>query len=169
MILGIKNTGGVSKLKTKTTDGVTKAVECACCKCDPYALWGPGYDTKPSEIQIYGYTLQRVNACQWQLWECLCYDGESDTLTWKSSCDDNCDYYDFFLRLDSPEATQYGSYRDNHFTVTVFALDGDKFKDVVAIRTGGDFEAPYGDYTVVDSYFGIDYSSIGDTFTISPP
>ena len=31
MILGIKTTGGVSKLKTKTTDGVTKAVECACC------------------------------------------------------------------------------------------------------------------------------------------
>ena len=39
MILGIKTTGGVSKLKTKTTDGVTKAVECACCVSIPFSLF----------------------------------------------------------------------------------------------------------------------------------
>ena len=167
MKLGIKTTGEVSKLKTKTTDGVVKAVECACCVdlCDPLAPWGPGYDTKPSEIQIYGYTLKRINACQWQMFQCTCV-GE---IIWKEICDENCYDYDFFLRLDSPELTKYGSYRDIHFTVTVFIPSGDAYKDFVAIRTGGDFKAPYGDYTVVESFYGYDLSSIGDTFTISPP
>jgi hypothetical protein len=39
MKLGIKTTGGVSKLKTKTTDGVAKAVECACCVSIPFSLF----------------------------------------------------------------------------------------------------------------------------------
>lgn len=33
MKLGIKTTGSVPKVKIKTTDGVAKAVECACCGC----------------------------------------------------------------------------------------------------------------------------------------
>jgi hypothetical protein len=34
MIIGTTTTDGVTKVKTKTTDGVVKAVECACCGFD---------------------------------------------------------------------------------------------------------------------------------------
>jgi len=67
MKLGIKTTDGVAKLKTKTTDGVTKAVECACCKCNPYALWGPGYDDMPDSVYVWGQWLQRYAICGYRM------------------------------------------------------------------------------------------------------
>ena len=157
MKLGIKTTGGVSKLKTKTTEGVTKAVECACCKCDPYALWGPGYDTKPSEIQMLGYTLQRISSCQWMFGDG--FEMSEDYLV---------------LTLDA----DYTFYEYDHVGPVTFAIfyaqvpgSTEFFVIGEAMRTGGDYDAPYGNYTVVtESLNEMDIStiSIGDTFTISP-
>lgn len=76
MKLGIKTTGGVSKLKTKTTDGVVKAVECACC--DPCGgLWGPGYDDWPDLLMHEGCgAFGRVSKCVWM--RSLCTNGLSN-------------------------------------------------------------------------------------------
>jgi hypothetical protein len=43
-------------------------VSCACCGCDPNAqLWGPGYDNRPSSIEVWGQTLPRVYSCFYML------------------------------------------------------------------------------------------------------
>jgi hypothetical protein len=166
MKLGIKTTDGVSKLKTKTTDGVVKAVECACCKCDPYALWGPGYDDQPSEIQVLGYTVWRVGSCQWRSVVCGCYDGDdSRTIVEAPECPEGCDYYDgIYLRL--PGAATHNDYPDNA-TLSFFRfVDDSNYVEFFAIRTGGDHPAPYGIYTVIQP---MDPFELYETITISPP
>ena len=156
MILGIKTTGGVAKLKTKTTDGVTKAVECACCKCNPNALWGPGYDTQPSEIQMLGYTLQRIGSCQWLF-------GDYDQMEPYVILDVDGEYV-------HPEIDYEWPITSAVFYVPVTGSEN-LFRLGEAIRTGGVYPAPYGTYTVVltnDNRSDI-ITNIGDTFTISPP
>jgi len=153
MKLGIKTTDGVSKLKTKITDGVTRAVECACCKCDPYALWGPGYDTKPETVEVLGNTITRTGSCRWSLIECVCGTvGESTYIEWMPWCDEQreCSQFDFaiylsgsYLRYNMPDV--YGEY----------------------IRTGGEHPFPYGIYTLEQyRYF---HPDTPPTITISPP
>ena len=164
MILGIKTTGEVSKLKTKTTDGVVKAVECACCGCNPDALWGPGYDDQPSEIQLFGYTLQRVSNCRWQLVECRC--GPGYNIVWLNECSANgCLDYDGGLYVES---------RLNHTYLFFWAPipgSGDSYPSAEAVRTSGDHPAPYGVYTVDWTFDNLydDILKVGDTITISPP
>lgn len=62
MKLGLKTTGSVPKVKIKTTDGVAKAVACACC--DPCATGG-----HPEYLLVNGTCpVRRVlhnGQCQW--------------------------------------------------------------------------------------------------------
>jgi len=166
MKLGIKTTGGVAKLKTKTTDGVTKAVECACCKCDPYALWGPGYDDQPSEIQVLGFTLWRVSSCGWQAATC----GNCAPDFEAPSCPSGCDQFEVaFLSLNTGNIVD--GYPDQpflNFSKFVGALSMDNYVSFLAIRTGGDHPAPYGVYSIVEIDVAPGYD-LGDTITISPP
>ena len=173
MILGIKTTDGVSKLKTKTADGVTKAVECACCNpCDPNALWGPGYDDQPSEIELFGYTLQRIEVCKWQISACF---NDSSEIVWIPICASENDSYGDGLIVELNQGYYYPDLMlEGPQTVARFfapVIGGTyEINSGEAIRTGGDNPAPYGTYTVVGLYD--EYSNplnIGDTFTISPP
>lgn len=173
MIIGTTTTDGVTKVKTKTTDGVVKAVACACCNtaCDPAALWGPGYDDQPGEIELFDYTLTRFNKCLWKIEQCLCPPGagEEDAF-WFPSCEaSECpDEYGPFLRVDLvqyyPNAPIQAIYWAESVSNPGFYYDG------TANRTGGDYPPPFGDYIVesINEPFN-NLQTVGDTFTISPP
>lgn len=157
MKLGIKTTDGVSKLKTKTTDGVTKAVECVCCNpCDSYALWGPGYDTKPETFDVLGHSVCRSEICEWVLSSCYFFDGSND-FYW--SCGSECgfgDFYDFYI-----------IFRREYFVGFVLEYFMPDFK-ALYIRTGGEYPFPYGIYTLARYYYP--FTPEGPpTITISPP
>ena len=73
---------------------------CGCCGCDPAALWGPGYDTRPDTLTVKNQTLYRTGSCKWQLEQCIC-DG---AVLWSADCssesDTSCQTYDFWVRID---------------------------------------------------------------------
>jgi hypothetical protein len=179
MIIGTTTTDGVTKVKTKTTDGVVKAVECACCNtaCDPDALWGPGYDDQPSEIELFGYTLSRLNKCKWLTEECLC---ASDRI-WLpqcagSECDDQFGPYlsvEIGVNYYYPPISPGGPAYEGIGAVASFwaLVPGSAYETVDgdAVRTGGDYPAPYGDYLVVSRVDDlVNTINRGDTITISP-
>ncbi len=79
MKLGLKTTGSVPKVKIKTSDGVAKAVACACCDPCSGELWGPGYDNLPMQLTLNGgCTLGRISKCEWVASICAVEDGEFD-------------------------------------------------------------------------------------------
>jgi hypothetical protein len=166
MKLGIKTTDGVTRLKIKTTDGVVKAVECACCKCDPYALWGPGYDDQPSEIQVLGFTLWRVNNCSWQAATCgNCGPGEFEA----PFCPDGCDQFEItFLSLNTGIIDGLPNEPFLSFGKLMWIDNRREYVSFIATRTGGEHPAPYGIYSIEEIDVAPEYN-LGDTITISPP
>ena len=166
MKLGIKTTGGVSKLKTKTTDGVTKAVECACCGCNPYALWGPGYDDQPSEIQVLGFTLWRIGSCGWRAATCgNCGPGDFEA----PICPQGCDQFEIAeLSLNPKTYDDLPDVPILYFSKFVGEGGMNNYVSFIATRTGGDFPAPYGVYSIVEIDIAPGYN-LGETLTISPP
>lgn len=80
MKLGLKTTGSVPKVKIKTTDGVAKAVPCACCDPCSGELWGPGYDDLPMQLTLAGSCmLGRVSKCRWVSTVCYTEAGQDST------------------------------------------------------------------------------------------
>jgi hypothetical protein len=165
MKLGIKTTDDIPRLKIKTTDDITKAVECACCKCNPYALWGPGYDEQPSEIQVLGFTLWRVSSCDWQAATC----GNCAPDFEAPSCPSGCDQFEFaLLSLNTGVNDSYPREVFLSFSKFVGGVSLGNYVSFLAVRTGGDHPAPYGTYNVAEIDFAPGYD-LGDTITISPP
>ena len=164
MIIGTTTTDGVTKVKTKTTDGVVKAVECACCDCDPDALWGPGYDDQPSEIEVLGFTLWRVSNCSWQAATC----GNCAPDFEAPFCPDGCDQFEYaLLSLNTGVIDSYPTEVFLAFQKFVGGLSSENYVSFIATRSGGDHPAPYGIYSIVEIDFAPDYN-LGDTITISP-
>jgi len=146
---------------------------CACCGCDPDALWGPGYDDQPETIQLFESTLTRFNKCLWKIEQCLCDPGvgEEDAL-WFPSCEaSECpDEYGPFLLVN----LNYYYEGAIHVFAQYWVESGSNpgfYYDADAQRTGGDYPAPYGNYIVLNlnSPQEINMQIVGDTFTISPP
>lgn len=135
MTLGIKTTDGVSRVKVKTADGVTKAVECACC--DPCSgLWGPGYDELPDLIYVSGCgsPLGRVSKCIWQLVACNIEDPPS-SVNGSGSCDGSFDFFQPYISIHSATGTiewaldGYFFFRSGEFACTppdIFGYVGSK-------------------------------------------
>ena len=182
MILGIKTTGGVSKLKTKTTDGVTKAVECACCNiCDPDALWGPGYDTSLDTIQVLNQTLTRIGSCSWQLVDCYCYDADFDNLIRYEApecapicistygMDGHWGVYNYYISLTagSLAGTLDWSYAPTGPLSDSIAASYE-YTSAIQDSNGKTHKFPYGIYTKVFDYEPELGGSV-ETITISPP
>lgn len=175
MKLGIKTTDDIPRLKIKTTDDITKAVECACCVCNPDALWGPGYDDQPSEIQVEGFTFWRVTKCLWR--STTCNVPNSPTEFDAPYCPEGSDTYEVsYLSFPTGDFVYEFLYRNQivlYFEKLIGEVGGTRFYvGFTAIRTGGDYPAPYGVYTIMekDYEYAPQYEyNIGDIITIAPP
>lgn len=178
MIIGIKTTDGVAKVKTKTADGVVKAVACACCGCDQYALWGPGYDTKPETIQVLNQTLTRIGSCEWQLIDCLCFDADymnafeylapecASICISTYGVDSNYGMNNWYIQLDGYQL--YFSYAPSGPLQQGYVMDN-RYEYTRAIQdsNGKKHGYPYGLYTRFTNNEYFEDNPL--TITISPP